>query len=372
MADFMSFDNLKLAWVRTLSGENTDYRSLQRIEIDSFGWAEDDNLRQLQKELSENVFSPSQTTKIYIPKPSGLLRPITVLRVLDTIVYQAIANRLAERARTHLSEYYLRSVFSNILTSAKGYPFFYRKWKFGCDRLDRERERVSRQGYQWIGELDLASFYDVIDHTLLRSILVDLCHEEECLQLLFSCLSKWTIHRIGGFQHGHGIPQGPLASSFLAECVLHYLDSRLTRLDNAVYFRYVDNITLLATNERDAKKVMAQIEMVCRELGLVPQVKRHIEKPRDLENLMFQEASPLEDDSSNVTETSPKQNAVLRKMFLGCFRGPKINMADEHLASKLNYSLFKMNPDRRVINKVLGLLYALPSVADAVTIVTIA
>ena len=74
MADFKSIGNLKLAWIRTLSGENTDYRNLQRIEIDSFGWAEDDNLLHLKKELSENSYNPSQATKIYIPKPSGLLK----------------------------------------------------------------------------------------------------------------------------------------------------------------------------------------------------------------------------------------------------------------------------------------------------------
>jgi len=126
MAGFDSLQNIRLAWIRTLSGENTDYRNLQRIEIDSFGWAEDDNLLQLQKELKENAFSPSQATKMYLPKPSGLLRPITLLRVRDTIVYQAIANVIAEKARKYLSRYYFNTVFSNILTST-GYPYFYRQ-----------------------------------------------------------------------------------------------------------------------------------------------------------------------------------------------------------------------------------------------------
>ena len=38
MVNYGSFSNLKLAWVRTLSGENADYRDLQRLELDSFGW----------------------------------------------------------------------------------------------------------------------------------------------------------------------------------------------------------------------------------------------------------------------------------------------------------------------------------------------
>lgn len=365
MADFKSIGNVKLAWLRTLSGENADYRNLQRIELDSFGWAEDDNLLHLQKELSENSYSPSQATKMYIPKPSGLLRPITVLRIRDTIVYQAIANVIAEKARKYLSEYYVQSVFSNILISTRGSPFFYRQWKFGRNKLDVARKRAFSQGYEWIGELDLASFYDVIDHDLLRSILAKFCNDEECLELLFSCLSEWTVYPMG-LRHGHGIPQGPLPSSFLAECVLHLLDRRLARLSNSVYFRYVDDITLLSTNEKDARKLFARIEIFCRELGLVPQVKRHIHKLKDIEDLMFPEPSPIQASPNYPTKVSNKQNDLSRKIFLSCFRNGRINRTEEQFISKLNYSLFRMNPDKRIIKKVLGLLYTLPSVSDAV------
>ena len=113
MAGCKSLNNIRLAWIRTLSGENADYRNLQRIEIESFGWAEDDNLMHLQGEFHGNTFSPSTATKIYIPKLSRLLRPITVLRIRDTIIYQAIANVIAEKARRRLSKYYNKNVFSN-------------------------------------------------------------------------------------------------------------------------------------------------------------------------------------------------------------------------------------------------------------------
>lgn len=365
MADFKSIGNLKLAWIRTLSGENADYRNLQGIEIDSFGWAEDDNLLHLKKELSENSYNPSQATKIYIPKPSGLLRPITVLRIRDTIVYQAIANVIAEKARKYLSKYYFQSVFSNILISTRGYPFFYRQWRFGRNKLDDARKRAFSQGYEWIGELDLASFYDVIDHDLLKQILTKFCSDEECLQLLFSCLSEWTVHPTG-LRHSHGIPQGPMPSSFLAECVMHLLDRRLTRLSNSLYFRYVDDITLLSKNEGDAKKLLSRIEIFCRELGLVPQVKRHVQKLKDIEDLMFPEPSPIQASPYYPAKVSKKQNDLARKTFLSCFRRGRINRTEEQLIGKLNYSLFRMNPDRRILKKVLGLLYALPNIADAV------
>jgi retron-type reverse transcriptase len=363
MAGCKSLNNIRLAWIRTLSGENTDYRNLQRIEIDSFGWAEDDNLIHLQREFSQNTFSPSTATKIYIPKPSGLLRPITVLRIRDTIIYQAIANVIAEKARRRLSKYYYKNVFSNVLMS-KGYPYFYRQWKYGRKKLDSARKQAFNQGLKWIGELDLASFYDVIDHRLLRSVIDEFYRDDEVLQVLFWCLSEWTAHP-KGFQHSHGIPQGPLPSSFMAECVLYSLDRRMTKLSNSVYFRYVDDITVMSTNEKDATKLFARIEVYCRELGLVPQLKRPIHKPTDIEDLMFPEPSPIQ-TIPYPAKVSRKQNDLSRKIFLSSFKNNRLNKADEQLITKLNYSLFRMNPDRRILKKVLGLLYALPSIAEAV------
>ncbi len=364
MADFKALSNIKLAWIRTLSGENADYRNLQRIEIDSFGWAEDDNLLHLQKELKENTFNPSKATKMYLPKPSGLLRPITVLRVRDTIVYQAIANIIAEKARKRLSRYYFNAVFSNILTSA-GYPYFYRRWRFGRRKLDSARKQAFNQGYVWLGELDLASFYDVIDHDLLRKILAEFYDNNELLELLFSCLSEWTIHT-GRLKHSHGIPQGPLPSSFIAECVLHSLDRRMTKLSNSIYLRYVDDITLMSTNEKDARKQFARIEILCRELGLVPQVKRHIQELNDIEDLMFPEPSPIQSTPYFPSSVSKTQSDAARKIFLSCFRRGRLSSKEEQMVSKLNYSLFRMNPDRRILNKVLSLLRTMPCVTNAI------
>lgn len=363
-ARLKSLSNIRLAWTRTLTGENTDYRSLQRIEIDSFGWAEDDNLLHLRKELIENIFVPSQTTKIYIPKPSGLLRPITILRIKDAIVYQAIANLIAEKARRRLERYYFKMTFSNILAST-GYQHFFWQWRIGRRKLDSARKQAFNEGYKWSGELDLTSFYDLIDHDLLRSVLKQFYDDDDDLALLFSCLSKWTIHP-KGFEHSHGIPQGPLPSSFIAECVLHGLDRSMTKLAACKYFRYVDDITVMAKNERDAHRLFGQIEVLCRVLGLVPQIKRPIRKLDDIEDLMFPE--PSADDATVFTPltVSRKQNDASRKIFLSCFKRGKLLSNEEQLVTKLNYSLFRMNRDRRISKKVLGLLTAMPCVANAV------
>lgn len=367
MPELTSLNNLRLAWIRTLSGENADYRVLQRIELDAFGWADEQNLRHLQRELIEGAFGASATTKVYIPKSSGLLRPITVLRVNDAVVYQAIANIIAARIRRKIAPQYLRTAFSDILNSPHSRSaFFFRPWKYGFKRLDDARRRAFARGFTWLGELDLASFYDIVDHRVLRTVLAESC-DEDVLQLLLSSLSTWTTH-VGGLSisHGHGIPQGPIPSSFLAECVLHGLDVKMQKLTDTVYFRYVDDITVMSKSENEARKQFGRIEILCRDLGLVPQVKRPIEHIDDIDHVIFDEPSVFQSSSGQSQTMSQKRRDAARRLFLSCFRRGNLDRRVEQLTTKLNYSLFRMAPDRRVLTKVFGLLWTMPSLSGGI------
>lgn len=108
-----------------------------------------------------------------------------------------------------------------------------------------------------MGKLDLASFYDLIDHKLLRRILLKMGINNDVVDLLIKCLGKWTLYP-KGLEHGHGVPQGPLVSSLLAECVLSYLDKHMVGLNNSVYLRYVDDITMMSKSEKEARKQFAR------------------------------------------------------------------------------------------------------------------
>src|SRR5690349_13296798 len=59
----------------------------------------------------------------------------------------------------------------------------------------------------------------LIDHHLLRSCLRKQVKHEGLLDFLADCLGAWTTDSENG-RVRHGIPQGPEASGFFAECVL--------------------------------------------------------------------------------------------------------------------------------------------------------
>lgn len=368
MAKLKYLENLRLAWYRILTGQTYFYRNFQRIELEAFAWALDDNLLQLRNELTSHAFEPSESTKIFLPKQSGLLRPITILRVRDAIIYQAIANIISEKARNRLAKSYFKTVFSSILSSKLNYRHFFRDWKYGRRKLSSARKEAFNDGYVWIGNLDLASFFDVIDHKLLAKVLSSTFNVDmDSIELLVKCLPKWTIHP-KGYEHGHGVPQGPLASSLMAECLLHKIDEKMSSLKNSVYLRYVDDITIMATSERAARILFARLDVRYRSLGLVPVIKTQIYKASNIEDLMIDEPSPptaITDFTELGKKLPRKKNDPIRKEFLSCFQGNKLKER-EQLVTRLKFALFRMNADRRMLNKVFLLFTKLPCIYEAI------
>ena len=74
----------------------------------------------------------------------------------------------------------------------------------------------------------------------------------------------WPLH--------HGIPQGPVASDFLAEVFLLPIDEWMSRNHN--YVRYVDDIRLFGRTEIDVQKAVRDLERLTRDRGLIPQGKK--------------------------------------------------------------------------------------------------
>ncbi|MFC2024318.1 reverse transcriptase domain-containing protein [Chloroflexota bacterium] len=321
----------------------------------------------MRNELTKSAFSPHEATKVFEPKPSGLLRPITILRVRDAVIYQGIINLVAEKIRKLHEQFYFKTVFSNIISGRKGSRHFYRNWKYCRRRFSAARKKAFDDGYVWYGKLDLASFYDVIDHKILGRLLSQLRINNELIELLKHCLSKWSLI-LKGYEHGHGIPQGPLASGLLAEVVLHTLDKRMADLKESVYLRWVDDITIMSKSEQEAKIQFARVEMICRQLGLIPTIKSHIKKIDSIEDFIIDEPSPpasVIDYPESPQRLTKKENDPIRKIFLSCFKGKQL-LQEEQTTTKLKFALFRMNPDKRLLKKTVLLLEKLPCIYEAI------
>ena len=96
-AEFMDVANFDLAWQRILRGNNFQYKRFFTHLYPSYEFAHQTILRDLAARVRSGHYEPSQATTVYFPKPSRVLRPITLLALNDQIIYQAVANYVANR-----------------------------------------------------------------------------------------------------------------------------------------------------------------------------------------------------------------------------------------------------------------------------------
>ena len=208
----ISTQNLKLAWRRINTGVNLQYKRFFRESYLIYESAADKHIKRLHEDLKARSWEPEHATRIYVPKPSGLQRPISLLAIEDQILFQAIANLFAKKLHQKRQRVELKTVFSNKLSSPKDSIFFVERWQTTYQLFQQKCTALFNKGYQWSAHFDLSAFYDTISHDLLLSI-ESPRGGSDTSETVKSWLQKWSAEN-NKTMTGHGIPQGPIASNF--------------------------------------------------------------------------------------------------------------------------------------------------------------
>jgi hypothetical protein len=278
-----SIQNLQLAFDRVIRGSNRDYKQFFRHLYPSYTLAAPALLQSLSQALRNGTYTPTRSTLVYQPKKTGVLRPLALLTLEDQIVYQALVNRLADKLQADHDKHALGRRFG-ALYAGKGSPFFFRSWKVAYGKYNQAIVAAFKGGRDWVAEFDLVACYELIDHNLLRASLAKRVKDADLLDQLCTCLSAWTTNSSGSYVR-HGVPQGPEASAFLAECVLLRFDE--APLKDVTYLRYIDDIRLLGKDEIPIRKAMLRLDLLSKDLGLVPQAqKMGVQRARSLEEIL--------------------------------------------------------------------------------------
>ena len=358
-----SLDNLILAWRRITTGGNFQYKKYFREIYYKYEIALIENLTDLESRLRGGSYVPLEPTRIYIPKPSGLHRPITLLAIEDQIVLQAIANRFAQKLEKKRKKIELKYVFSNILNSGKDSIFFLRDWHYCYAVFQKKVAEYFDKGHRWVAKFDLAAFYDTISYDILLRTLFpkDGAHElRRKIMEWFKCWSAEAPLR----RYSHGIPQGPVASDFLAECFLYPVDTLLSK-HKCPYLRYVDDIRIFGKTEKDVRETVLYLEKLCRERGVIPQSEKfEIHKAKNLSEILNILPSLTPSHSVSIKEADKPaltKNSAL-KMFQKSIGGRPQKIVDK---TKAKYVLFHAPKFFKILNYALKLLPQHPEHIDA-------
>ncbi len=144
------------------------------------------------------------------------------------------------------------------------------------------------EGRNWVVDLDLAKFFDTVNHDILMGLLMRRIGDRRVLALIRGFLRAGILADGVVMSRGEGTPQGGPLSPLLANLLLDQFDQELTRRGHA-FVRYADDCNIYVRSRRAGERVMATVtQFLTRKLRLrVNAEKSAVARPRERKFLGF-------------------------------------------------------------------------------------
>ena len=196
---------------------------------------------EIKESLLSGEYKPQAVRVVFIPKPKGGQRQLGIPTVLDRLIQQAL-------------HHVLKPIFDPTF-SENSYGF--RKGKSAHQALKKAQE-YQRLGKRWVVDMDLAKFFDEVNHDVLMSKIAKRIEDKRILRLIRSYLRSGIM--IDGIvsQRDKGTPQGSPLSPLLSNIMLDELDRELERRGHC-FCRYADDCNIYVSSRRSGERVLGSI-----------------------------------------------------------------------------------------------------------------
>lgn len=197
---------------------------------------------QLIKAIKERTYRPSPAKRVSIPKDEpGKFRDLGIPTVIDRLVQQATAQVLEWAYDRDFSD---RS-------------FGFRR-NMGAHHALRVITAEADQGYRWAVDMDLAKFFDTVNHSRLIRRLSLKIKDGRVISLIHRMLRSGV--QINGETKPTeiGLMQGGPLSPLLANIYLDELDKELEKRGHR-FARYADDLIGICKSRRAAERTLASL-----------------------------------------------------------------------------------------------------------------
>ncbi len=249
--------NLLQAWYKVRA--NQGCAGIDRESLSDFESGLMSSLALLRDEVIYDTYRPRPLFRIHVPKKNSPgTRPLSIPTVRDRVLQTAVTRVLTPLFEAEFEEC----------------SFAYRPGRSVNMALQRV-EQLRDQGFVWVVDADISSFFDEIDHQVLLREVKKLVEDQAILHLIECWLVAVVVDGPQRFRLHKGVPQGSPLSPLLANLYLDQLDEAVLD-ENLRLIRFADDFLILCRKKERAEQALQFTAEVLESLRL----KLHKKKTR--------------------------------------------------------------------------------------------
>ena len=239
MGAILCHSNIKQAYKQVK--QNKGVAGIDQMPIVDFAVWYADNGEILLSKLYNGTYQPQGVKQVEIRKPNGGKRKLGIPTVTDRIIQQAIAQVLSPIYERKFSDH----------------TYGFRPNRSAHQALKKGSEYVE-QGRNFVVDMDLKTFFDVVNHDRLMCRLSTTIGDKRLLRLIRKYLQSGIMVDGVVSQRTEGTPQGSPLSPLLSNIVLDELDKELEHRGHK-FVRYADDFNIYVRSQVAGERVMESV-----------------------------------------------------------------------------------------------------------------
>lgn len=212
------------------------------VSVERFAAQAERYLGELEAALKAGTYRPQGVRRAYIAKSDGGQRPLGIPAVKDRIVQGAL---------------------KRVLEPIVEWEFLETSYGFRPGRSAKDALRVVdgllTDGYTWVVDADLKSYFDSIAHAGLLAAVRERVSDGRVLELIERYLGQEIFDGLERWTPTQGSPQGAVLSPLLANLYLHPLDRLMSEAGHRIV-RYADDFVILCASEQEAQEALGKVQ----------------------------------------------------------------------------------------------------------------
>lgn len=219
----------------------------------------DEKLGELEDRVKAGRWRAPPVRRAYIPKDGGKMRPLGIPTIED---------KLLQRAFVMLLEPIFEADFLDV-------SYGFRPGRGAHDALEDLRNGLRAMGGGWVLDVDLRSFFDMVDHATLRELVGERVRDGVVLRMIGKWLNAGVMEDGTVRRSKRGTPQGGVISPLLANIYLHHaVDVWFEEMvkprmrGRAFMVRYADDFVMAFETRYDAERVLEVLPRRLARFGL--------------------------------------------------------------------------------------------------------